>query len=98
MTQQYQAGELSLLLARLQAVAIDNVAVLDVAQLRHQTESGPLAALGSVVVRALALTDSLCWDSLQRGDAAAFTSQAAICAELCEFAMCAGLLDEGYSS
>jgi hypothetical protein len=98
MTQQYQAGELSLLLARLQAVAADEAAVRDVARLRHQTEAGPLSGLGSVVARALALTDTLCWDSLQRGDGAAFTSQAAMCVELCQFAVCAGLLDEGYSS
>jgi hypothetical protein len=98
MTQHYQAGELSLLLARLQAVATDEAAARDVAALRHQTEAGPLWGLGSVVARALALTDTLCWDSLQRGDGAAFTSQAAMCAELCQFAIYAGLLDEGYSS
>ncbi len=98
MTQQYQAGELSLLLARLQAVATDEAAVRDVAGLRRQTEAGPLSGLGSVVARALELTDTLCWDSLQRGDSAAFTSQAAMCLELCQFAVCAGLLDEGYSS
>jgi hypothetical protein len=97
MTQQYQAGELSLLLARLQAVATDEAAARDVAGLRRLTEAGPLEALGSVVARALALTDTLCWDSLQRGDGAAFTRQAAMCAELCQFAVCAGLLDEDYS-
>jgi len=47
-----------------------------------------------VVVRALALTDRLCWGSLQRGDTAAFTCQAAACAELREFGLCAGLLEE----
>ncbi len=78
MTQQYLAGELSLLLARLQATATDR----------------PLTALTSVVVRALALTDRLCWGSLQRGDTAAFTCQAAACAELREFGLCAGLLEE----
>jgi hypothetical protein len=46
------------------------------------------------VVRALALTDGLCWDSLERGDSAAFTCQAAICAELCDFGVCARLLEE----
>ena len=71
-----------MLLARLQAVATNQAAVRDVAQLRREAETGPVTALPSVVVRALALTDRLCWDSLERGDPAAFTCQAAICAEL----------------
>jgi hypothetical protein len=96
MTQQYLAGELSVLLARLQAVATNQAAVREVAQLRREAETGPLTALTFVVMRALALSDRLCWDSLERGDAAAFACQAAICAELREFAVCAGLLDEGY--
>jgi hypothetical protein len=95
MTQQYLAGELSLLLARLQAVATDQASVRNVAHLRREAETMPPTALSSVVLRALALTDDLCWDSLERGDTTAFTRQAAICAELCEFGVCAGLLDEG---
>jgi hypothetical protein len=94
MTQQYLAGELSLLLARLQAAATKQASVRDVARLLLEAEAGPLTALTSVVVRALAQADTLCWDSLERGDAAAFVCQAAICAELCEFGVCAGLLDE----
>jgi hypothetical protein len=94
MTQQYLAGELSVLLARLQAAATTQAAVGDVAQLRRAAETGPVTALPSLVVRALALTDGLCWDSLERGDTAAFTCQAAICAELRDFAICAGLLEE----
>jgi hypothetical protein len=94
MTQQYLAGELSVLLAQLQAVATNQVAVRDVAQLRREAENGPVTALPSVVVRALALTDWLCWDSLQRGDTAAFSCQAAICAELRDFGICARFLEE----
>ena len=94
MTQQYLAGELSVLLARLQAVVTNQVAVGDVAQLRRAVETGPVTALPFMVVRALALTDRLCWDSLERGDPAAFTCQAAICAELRDFGICAGLLEE----
>jgi hypothetical protein len=45
-------------------------------------------------MRALALADDLCWDSLDRGDTAAFTRQAAVCDELREFGVCADLLDE----
>ena len=94
MTQQYLTGELSLPLAQLEAVATNQASVRDVAHLRQEAEAGPLTALASVVVRALELTDSQCWDSLTRGDTAAFTCQAAICAELCEFGVCAGLLEE----
>jgi hypothetical protein len=94
MTQQYLAGELSVLLARVQAVATNRVAVGDVAQLRREAETGPVTTLPSLVLRALALTDRLCWDSLERGDPAAFTCQAAICAELRDFGICARLLQE----
>jgi hypothetical protein len=94
MTQQYLAGELSVLLARLQAVATNDPAVRDVVQLRRGAETGPVTALPSMVVRALALTDRLCWDSLEQGDTAAFTCQAAICTELRDFGICAGLLEE----
>jgi hypothetical protein len=94
MTQQYLAGELSVLLARLQTVAINQAPVRDIAQLRREAETGPVTALPSVVVRALALTDRLCWDSLEQGDTAAFTCQAAICAELRDFGICARLLEE----
>jgi hypothetical protein len=51
-----------------------------------------------VLVRALTLGDGLCWDALDRGEIAAFTDRAAVCAELCEFGVCAGLLDEGHPS
>jgi hypothetical protein len=47
-----------------------------------------------MVVRSLALTDGLCWDSLERGDPVAFTCQAAICAELRDFGICARMLEE----
>jgi hypothetical protein len=94
MTQQYLLGELSLILGELQAVAANEAAVRDVARLRQEAEAGPLAALASVAARALELTDGWCWDSLMRGDPAAFTRQAAICAELWEFAACAGLFED----
>jgi hypothetical protein len=93
MTQQYLAGELSLLLARLQA-ATNQSSARAVARLRREAETWPLAALASVAVRALALADGLCWDSLDRGDTAAFTRQAAICAQLRDFGICAGWLEE----
>ena len=94
MTQQYLLGELSLILGELQAVAANEAAVRDIARLRREAEAGSLAALASVAARALKLADGWCWDSLLRGDSAAFARQAAICAELWEFAVCAGLIED----
>ncbi len=55
----------------------------------------PVAALTFVVVRALELIDGLCWESLHRGDIAAFDHQAALGAELHEFGVRASLLTSG---
>jgi hypothetical protein len=93
MTQQYLSGELSVLLARLQTTAGD-ASARDVARLRYEAETVPWPALGSVVVRALGLTEKLCWNSLTLGDTDAFTHQAVVGAELRSFAECAGLLGE----
>jgi hypothetical protein len=93
MTQQYLAGELSLLLAQLQAAMTDEASVVEIAHLRQRAEMGPRSALASVVERALELADRVCGDSLARGDAA-FIQQAAVCAELWEYSVCAGLLEE----
>ena len=94
MTQQYIAGELSILLAQLQAVTSDETAAQNVAALRREAETRPLPTLTRVVVRALALDDGLCWESLARGDEAAFTRQARVGADLREFSVCAGLLTD----
>ncbi len=94
MTQQYLAGELSVLLARLQAVTVDEAAALDVARLRREAETGPLTALGSVAVRALALDDGLCWACLARGDPAAFDRLAVVGTQLRELGVCSGLLPD----
>jgi hypothetical protein len=93
-TQQYVAGELSLRLGELQAVATDHERAREVARLRYEAERVPRAALGSVVVRALGLADRFCWDSLECGDALIFSRQATICADLREFGTCARLLEE----
>lgn len=94
MTQEYVAGELSLLLGQLQAAMTNEASVVEVAHLRQRAETGPRLALASVVVRALELGDRACGDSLTHGDAASFVRQAALCAELWEFGVCAGLLEE----
>jgi hypothetical protein len=94
MTQQYIIGELSLRLGWLQLATTDQQRAREVACLRYEAETVPLAALGSVLVRALELGNRLCWDSLGRGDAMAFSRQAEMCAELREFGLCARLLEE----
>jgi hypothetical protein len=38
--------------------------------------------------------DEVCWDSLTRADTTAFDRQAATAAQLREFGVCAGLIDE----
>jgi hypothetical protein len=92
MTRQYLAGELSWLLWQVQAVATDQAIAGDVARLRREAETVPVDALNSVAVRAIRLTDVLCWDSVSRGDVTAFNRQAAASADLYEFGVCAGLL------
>jgi len=95
MTRQYLAGELSVLLGRVQQVTTTESAGRDAWSLRQSAETGPIGALGWVTVRALALIDRLCWDSLDLGDTTAFTRLAAAGAELREFGVCAGLLRDG---
>jgi hypothetical protein len=94
MTQQYVAGELSLLLAQLRTVATNEASVRDVTGLRREAETLPPASLISVTVRAIALADRMCWDSIAQGDTAAFDRQAAASATLHEFGVCAGLLED----
>src|SRR5258707_5494523 len=94
MTRQYLAGELSVLLAQVRAVTTTDEAGRDAWSLRYAAENEPIQALPLVTVQALALAECLCWESLNRGDTAAFTRQAAVCAELHEFGVCAGLLKD----
>ena len=93
MTRQYLAGELSVRLEQLQQVVASSVAA-DLACLRDEVERGPLAGLAPAAAKAVALADDLCWDSLSRGDIAAFSRQAAVSADLRLFSVCAGLLTE----
>jgi hypothetical protein len=98
LTQQYLVGELSLILGRLQAVATNEPAARDIARLRKEAETTPPAALASVVVRAVKLTNRVCLDALERGKAATFVREVAICAELRELGVCAGFLQEDPTS
>ena len=92
MTQQYLVGELSVLIAQLQAATGNDAFAGAAARLRQEEETLPIAALPAVLVRAVDLTDGMCWDSLSRGDTTAFARQAMIGAQLREFGVCAGLL------
>jgi hypothetical protein len=92
MIQDYLAEELSARLERLQSAA--GIRVGDVTQLRHQVETGPVTWLAAETIRALALAEQVCWDSLSRGDTVAFDLQAAISADLRLFGECARLLGE----
>jgi hypothetical protein len=94
MTQRYLVGELSLLLEELQVTTADQGPARELARLRREAETWPMAALSSVAARALVVSEELCWDSLTRADVAAFARQAALCAELHEFGICAGLLED----
>lgn len=94
MTQQYLAGELSLLLAQLRSVATDEGSAQDVFALRREAETLPPTWLSSVTTRAIALADRICWESIARGDAVAFSHQAEAAARLHEFGVCAQLLDD----
>ena len=94
MTQQYLTGELSMRLAQLQTVAINRAFAHAIAHLRQEAETSRPSALGAVLISTLEVTDRLCWDSLARGDVTAFNSQAASAAELHEFGVCAGMLED----
>jgi hypothetical protein len=97
MTRQYLAGELSVRLERLQAVTPASRAA-QVARLRDQVESCPLAWLAAAAGRALALADGLCWESLSRGDAGSFERQACVSADLRLFGICSRLVAEDPSA
>jgi hypothetical protein len=83
------------LLGELWAVAVRPEFVCEVERLRHEAEEFPTSVLGCVTARALDLTETLCWDSVTRGDTAAFSRQAEVSAQLYEFGVCSGLLKEG---
>ncbi len=93
-TQQYLIGEVSLRLAQLQAVVLEPSLARAVAQLRGEAETSPLGALPAVLIRTFDMTDAICLDSLARGDMTVFFSQVASAAELREFGVCAGLIED----
>jgi hypothetical protein len=92
MTQDYLVGEMSVCLQHLEAATAGQEAAADVVRLRRQVETSPPSSLAAEAARALAVGDGLCWDSLTRGDTAAFARQARVSAELREFGICARLI------
>jgi hypothetical protein len=93
MTQQYLIGELSLRLAELRA-AVGRDPADEVGRLQHEVESSAASALASAAARAIALAEVFCWQSLTRGDVAAFSRQARVSADLRLFGVCARLMIE----
>jgi hypothetical protein len=91
-TQDYLVGEMSICLQRLEAATAERDAAADVVRLRRQVETSPPSSLAAEAARALAVADGLCWDSLARGDTAAFARQARASAGLREFGICARLI------
>jgi hypothetical protein len=94
MTRQYLVGELSVLLAQVQAVTTNEAAGREAWALRRAAETESIQGLRSVTACALAFAEGLCWDSLATGDADSFSRQASVCAELHEFGECAGMFTE----
>ena len=94
MTRQYLIGELSSVLGELEQEVSAPASASDVARLRREVETATPAALGLGATRALDLIDRLCRESLDRGDASAFTRLAEIGSELRDFGVCAGLLTD----
>jgi hypothetical protein len=89
-TAQHLIGELVTRLEQLQAATRDDAA-REVADLRYQVETCPVSRLSAELARALAVAERACWESLDRGDAAAFARQAAAGADLRLFGECARL-------
>ncbi len=93
MTQEYLIGELSVRLEQLQAATAWGGSG-EVTRLRYQVETGAPAGLARAAVRAIALADDLCWQSLSSGDTVAFARQAEVSADLRQFGICSRLLGE----
>ena len=91
---EYLAGELCVFVGRLEVVAPTRLWVNDLAGLCREAGTRRLTALSWLAEGGRGVTDRLWWDTLQRGVSAAFVSQTEMCAELDEFGVCAGLLED----
>ncbi len=91
MTQQYLRGELSLQLG-VACDEPDGATRGALVELRRRVEDAPMAALPALAAEALRVVDAVCWVALAQGDVATFDRECRLCAELHEFAACAGLV------
>jgi hypothetical protein len=90
MTQQYLIGQFSVLLEGLQPAAGERRADV-VRDLRRQVESSPFWMLPKLAHDAMHLSDTVCWDALERGDGTGFGRYAKAAAALGDFTESAGL-------
>jgi hypothetical protein len=93
MTQQYLIGQLSVLLEELQPSPGDLLAAA-VYELRREVESSPLWMLSGLASEAIGLTDLICFDAVERGDARELARCAKAAVALGEFTDAARLLPE----
>jgi hypothetical protein len=89
-TQQYLIGQFSVLLEGLQPPPGERRAEA-VRDLRRKVESSPLWLLSGLAHEAIDLSDSICWDALERGDRDDFGRYANAAVALADFTDSAGL-------
>jgi hypothetical protein len=89
-TQQYIVGELSALLAGLQATPDEWLSRV-VRSLRREVEISPPAMLPQLAREATNLTEMLCWVALELGDVSGFCRHAETASALRDFTISAGL-------
>ena len=91
MTQQYLIGQFSGLLEDLQPFPGDGLAAA-VHDLRAEVEHSSVPMLPTLAREAMALSDSICWDALQRLDASSFCRYVKAAVALGEFTDAAGMV------
>jgi hypothetical protein len=90
-TQQYLIGQFSALLEGLQPPAGERLADI-VRDLRLEVESSPPWMLPELAHEAMDLSDTMCWDALERGDNIGFGRYARAAVALGDFADSAGMM------
>lgn len=91
MTQQYLIGQLSVLLEGLQPSPGERLADA-VRDLRREVESCAPWKLAKLADQAVDLSDSICWDALERGDSDGFARSCRAAVALGEFTDSARLI------
>lgn len=91
MTQQYVVGELTSWLGNLQSVDDESLASA-IRDLRREVENCSAPRLRPLAHRAVALSETICWHSLNRGDLAQFCRDVDKAVGLRNFAISANLL------